>query len=56
MPARGWHKQMIDARGVYAGCEAKTVPGVREAVEQKHRYESNAQMERVARVCDGERL
>lgn len=52
---RPWYKHMIYAPGVYSGYSAKTIPGVREAIEQKHWDEANAEIERVARVLDGER-
>lgn len=52
---RTWYKHMIYAPGVYAGYDAKTVPGVREAIEQKDWYEADAEIGRVAKVLDGER-
>jgi N-acetylated-alpha-linked acidic dipeptidase len=52
---RPWYKHMIYAPGVYAGYAAKTIPGVREAIEQKHWDEANAEIERVAKVLDSER-
>jgi len=52
---RPWYKHMIYAPGVYSGYSAKTIPGVREAIEQKHWDEANAEIERVAKVLDGER-
>jgi N-acetylated-alpha-linked acidic dipeptidase len=45
---------MIDAPGVYSGYGAKTVPGVREAIEQKHYDEASAEIARVAKVLDAE--
>jgi N-acetylated-alpha-linked acidic dipeptidase len=52
---RSWYKHLIYAPGAYAGYDAKTLPGVREAIEQKHWDEANAEIERVAKVLDGER-
>jgi N-acetylated-alpha-linked acidic dipeptidase len=52
---RSWYKHMIYAPGVYSGYGAKTLPGVREAIEQQHWDEANAEIERVAKVLDGER-
>ncbi len=52
---RPWYKHMIYAPGVYSGYSAKTIPGVREAIEQKHWDEANAEIERTAKVLDGER-
>jgi N-acetylated-alpha-linked acidic dipeptidase len=51
---RPWYKHMIYAPGVYSGYGAKTLPGVREAVEQKHWEEANAEIERAAKVLGGE--
>ena len=52
---RSWYKHLIYAPGAYAGYDAKTLPGVREAIEQKHWDEANAEIGRVATVLDGER-
>jgi N-acetylated-alpha-linked acidic dipeptidase len=52
---RPWYKHMIYAPGVYAGYDAKTIPGVREAIEQKHWKEANAEIGRVAKALDDER-
>ncbi len=51
---RTWYKHMIDAPGVYSGYGAKTVPGVREAIEQKHWDEASSEIVRVAKVLDAE--
>jgi N-acetylated-alpha-linked acidic dipeptidase len=51
---RGWYKHMIDAPGVYSGYGAKTIPGVREAIEQKHWDEANSEIVRIAAVLDKE--
>ena len=45
---------MIYAPGVYSGYGAKTLPGVREAIEQKHWDEANSEIVRVAAVLDNE--
>jgi N-acetylated-alpha-linked acidic dipeptidase len=52
---RPWYKHLIYAPGVYTGYGAKTIPGVREAIEQKNWAEANAEIERVAKVLEGER-
>jgi N-acetylated-alpha-linked acidic dipeptidase len=54
LPRRSWYKHMIYAPGVYSGYDAKTVPGVREAIEQKHWAEANAEIVRVANVLKAE--
>jgi N-acetylated-alpha-linked acidic dipeptidase len=51
---RTWYKHMIDAPGVYSGYGAKTVPGVREAIEQRHWDEASSEIVRVAKVLDAE--
>jgi len=51
---RTWYKHMIDAPGVYSGYGAKTIPGVREAIEQKHWDEANSEIARVAKTLDAE--
>ena len=45
---------MIYAPGVYSGYDAKTIPGVREAIEQKHWEEADDEIVRVSRVLNGE--
>jgi N-acetylated-alpha-linked acidic dipeptidase len=45
---------MIDAPGVYSGYGAKTIPGVREAIEQKHWEEANSEITRVSTVLENE--
>lgn len=35
LPGRPWYKNMIDAPGRFSGYGAKTLPGVREAIEQE---------------------
>src|SRR5215469_165787 len=51
---RSWYKHMIYAPGVYSGYGAKTVPGVREAIEQKHWDEANSEMVRISTVLNNE--
>jgi N-acetylated-alpha-linked acidic dipeptidase len=51
---RSWYRHMIDAPGVYSGYGAKTMPGVREAIEQKHWDEANSEIVRLAKVLDSE--
>ena len=51
---RGWYKHMIYAPGVYSGYGAKTIPGVREAIEQKHWDEANSEMVRISTVLNNE--
>ncbi len=43
LPGREWYKNQIVAPGIYTGYSAKTLPGVREAVEAGRWDEANAQ-------------
>ena len=45
---------MIYAPGVYSGYGAKTIPGVREAIELKHWDEANSEIGRVSAVLNNE--
>jgi N-acetylated-alpha-linked acidic dipeptidase len=51
---RPWYKHIIYAPGVYAGYGAKTLPGVREAIEQKKWAEADSEIVRAANVLAGE--
>ena len=44
LPRRPWMKNLIYAPGWYTGYDAKTLPGVREAIEQRRYPEANAQI------------
>jgi len=54
LPRRPWYKHLIYAPGVYAGYGAKTMPGVREAIEQKRYAEADGEIARVARALRDE--
>jgi N-acetylated-alpha-linked acidic dipeptidase len=47
LPGRPWFKHQIYAPGLYTGYGVKTLPGVREAIEQKHWSEIKPQMEKI---------
>ncbi|HEY8133269.1 MAG TPA: transferrin receptor-like dimerization domain-containing protein, partial [Thermoanaerobaculia bacterium] len=49
---RPWFRHQIYAPGFYTGYGVKTVPGVREAIEQKQWSEANQQIEIVAKVIE----
>ncbi len=51
---RPWYKHMIYAPGVYSGYGVKTLPGIREAIEEKHWAEADSEIARVAAVLNGE--
>ncbi len=52
LPRRPWFKHSLYAPGFYTGYGVKTVPGVREAIEQKNWAETNEQMGEVAKAID----
>ncbi len=54
LPRRSWYKHLIYAPGVYTGYGVKTIPGVREAIEQKHWEEAETEIKRAAKVLESE--
>jgi N-acetylated-alpha-linked acidic dipeptidase len=54
LPRRPWYKHLLDAPGVYTGYEAKTVPGVREGIEQKRYAEAEQEIVRVSKALEDE--
>jgi N-acetylated-alpha-linked acidic dipeptidase len=48
LPRRPWYKHTLYAPGFYTGYGVKTVPGVREAIEQKQFDEAQEQIHQVA--------
>jgi N-acetylated-alpha-linked acidic dipeptidase len=54
LPRRPWYKHLLYAPGVYTGYEAKTVPGVREGIEQKRYAEAEQEILRVAKALQDE--
>ena len=48
LPRRPWYKHSLYAPGFYTGYGVKTIPGVREAIEQKNWSETSAQITEVA--------
>ena len=54
LPRRPWYRHLIYAPGVYSGYGVKTIPGVREAIEQKRWPEAEEEIRRVAKVLEGE--
>ena len=54
LPRRSWYKHLLYAPGVYTGYVVKTVPGVREGIEQKHWAEADAEIVRVAKALENE--
>ncbi len=54
LPRRPWYRHMIYAPGVYTGYSPKTMPGIREAVEQRRWQEADTEIARVAKVLESE--
>ena len=50
LPRRPWFKHHIYAPGFYTGYGVKTLPGVREAIEQRNWQEAEEQIPIVANV------
>jgi N-acetylated-alpha-linked acidic dipeptidase len=53
LPRRGWFRHQIYAPGFYTGYGVKTLPGIREAIEQRNWKEANDEITVVARTIDG---
>ena len=54
LPRRPWFQHLIYAPGAYTGYGVKTIPGVREAIEQKKWKEADEQMARAANALQNE--
>jgi len=52
LPNRPWYRHLVYAPGFYTGYGVKTLPGIREAVEQRHPAEAQAEAARVAAALD----
>lgn len=50
LPRRSWYKHLIYAPGFYTGYGAKTLPGIREGIEEKHYQEADKEIVRVAQA------
>jgi N-acetylated-alpha-linked acidic dipeptidase len=48
LPRRPWYKHTLYAPGFYTGYGVKTLPGIREAIEQENYTEANEQIVQVA--------
>jgi N-acetylated-alpha-linked acidic dipeptidase len=48
LPGRPWFRHLIYAPGFYTGYGVKTMPGIREAIEQGHWPDADREIERVA--------
>src|SRR5436305_1485733 len=54
LPRRPWYRHQIYAPGFYTGYGVKTLPGVREAIEQKNWREADDQIPRLSRTLGAE--
>ena len=54
LPGRPWYRHLLYAPGFYTGYGVKTVPGVREAIEQHQWAQADSQIVRVAAVLNAE--
>jgi N-acetylated-alpha-linked acidic dipeptidase len=54
LPNRPWFENLVYAPGFYTGYGVKTIPGVREAVEQKRWTEADQQIVRVSKALQNE--
>jgi N-acetylated-alpha-linked acidic dipeptidase len=54
LPGRPWYQHLIYAPGLYTGYGVKTVPAVREAIEQHQWTDADAQIVRVGEVLQAE--
>jgi N-acetylated-alpha-linked acidic dipeptidase len=54
LPRRSWYRHLVYAPGFYTGYGVKTLPGVREAIEQKNWPEADHEIGRVAQALGAE--
>ncbi len=54
LPNRPWFQHLLYAPGFYTGYGVKTIPGVREAIEQNQWTEADQQMHRVSAAIENE--
>ena len=52
LPRRPWYQHLVYAPGFYTGYGVKTLPGVREALEERNWPEAAEQIELAARALD----
>ena len=54
LPRRPWMQHLIYAPGWYTGYDAKTLPGPREAIEERRYSDADEQIARVAQAIQSE--
>jgi N-acetylated-alpha-linked acidic dipeptidase len=52
LPRRDWFRHQVYAPGFYTGYGVKTLPGIREAIEQRNWKEAAEQIEMVAKMIE----
>jgi N-acetylated-alpha-linked acidic dipeptidase len=52
LPRRPWYRHMLYAPGFYTGYGVKTIPSIREAIEQRNWAEAKAEIPKVAATLD----
>ena len=50
LPGRAWYRHHFYAPGLHTGYAAKTLPGLREAIEQKQWAEARRELEVVKKI------
>ncbi len=53
LPQRPWYRHLIYAPGLYTGYGVKTIPGVRENIEEGHYAEAESEARRAAQAISG---
>jgi N-acetylated-alpha-linked acidic dipeptidase len=54
LPRRPWYRHLLYAPGYYTGYAVKTIPGVREGIEEKAYSEAEREIVRVAKALERE--
>ena len=52
LPERSWYKHVLYAPGMYTGYGVKTMPGIREAIEQRDFKRANEEIKRTAAALE----
>ena len=53
LPRRSWYRHQVYAPGYYTGYGAKTLPGIREGIEERNWKEAQDYIEIVAKTLQG---
>jgi len=52
LPRRNWYRHQVYAPGFYTGYGVKTLPGIREAIEERNWKEAQENIEIVAKTLN----